>query len=184
MSTNRVTITNLESGEIFPTKYKIHDDKFARRGHKLYNDGMISLIRSLTKDEMIRVIGMFNATNVDYNNLLLKPFNAVTTNMAKSARSRFKHKLLDNNIVFIHNKILMLNPFIFLPRGDKNMKNSINLAQRVWTYVTEDVDTGSTDVVDYCKHMFGDGFGKESKYLVLGKGDNIHIVPAPKEMDK
>ena len=54
MSTKSISISNLETGEVFDTNIRLNDDKFMARGYKMYNDGVIRLFTALTKTEAIK----------------------------------------------------------------------------------------------------------------------------------
>ena len=178
MNTNSIALSNLESGEVFNTDLKLHNTRFGIKGHKMYNNGVLMLIDVLTKSEMSQTINLFEAKSVDYHNLLLLPFHKLTSGMSKAARSRYKRKLIDNDVIAICGKRVMLNPFIFIPRGDKNIKNSIYLTQRVWKYMFEDANSAGEDVTAHAEHMFGK-LGLESKYLSVGSGDYQTLLSKP-----
>lgn len=173
-----LAIANLETGEVGEIIGKLPDDKYIIRGHKMYNIGVIGLLDVLTKDELKRLIIMFDSKVVDYHNLLMKPFLALTEDMSKSSRSRFKAKLIENNILQEYNKRLMMNPYIFMPRGDKNIKNSKWLTQQVWQWMFEDHDKFSSEVERHAVSMFGK-LADCGTHLVVGNKDNSKIIPVP-----
>lgn len=181
MNTRTIAVTNLESGEVYNTDLKQPNTKFGIRGHKMYNNGVLMLIDVLTKSEMTQTITLFDAKSVDYHNLLVSPFHKLTANMSKAARSRYKRKLLDNAVIAINGKRIMLNPYIFIPRGDKNIVNSIHLTQRVWKYMFEDANSSGEDVITHAEYMFGKS-AIESKCLSIGKGEHQQFLPKPEEL--
>ena len=80
----------------------------------------------------------------------------MTPKISKVARSRFKKKLIVNDILIEYGskKRLMLNPFIFLPTGDKNIENSQYMDQLAWKYLTIDKDIYSSDIEEYVHWLF------------------------------
>ena len=48
----------------------------------------------------------------------------------------------------------MLNPFMFLPKGDKNIKNSQSLTQRTWKYLFQDMNAVDEGLEAYIRHVF------------------------------
>lgn len=181
MNTNSVAVGNFETGEMLETNLKLPDTKFGIRGHKMYNNGVLMLIDVLTKAEMAQTIELFDSKSIDYNNLLVAPFHKLTKDFSKAARSRYKRKLLDNSIAAMNGKQMMLNPYIFIPRGDKNIQNSKHLTQRVWKYMFEDADAAGEDVIRHAEHMFGPS-ALERTHLSVGSGDYQHFLPKPKEL--
>lgn len=149
-----ISVTNLETGEVFDTNLKLHDNKFQIRGHKMYNSGIIGLIDVLTKEECKLIINSFDSDNVDYCNIYIKPFSEITIEMDKASRSRLKKKLIENRIMLDYNKKLMLNPYTFIPRGDKNIFNCNYLTQQVWKYLVEDCNNYSEQMEKHRRHMF------------------------------
>ena len=154
MNTNSITISNLETGELFNTKHKIPNDKFAIKGAKMYTNGVELLINSLSKKEMIQAIAIYNSDYIGYNNVLSDVFKFVSPDMTVVERSKFKKKLIDSNIILIYRAKIMLNPFIFIPKGDRNIKNSVYLTQRVWKYLSEDITAANDDILNHTKHIF------------------------------
>ena len=151
--------------------------RFLQRGYKMYNNGVIALIEVLTKDEIKRIIALFDSTCIDYNNILTKSFLQLTSDMSKAARSRYKHKLIDNRVMQECNGKIMLNPFIFVPRGDKNIPNSQHLTQRVWKYLFEDANVGSDEVVAHAERLFGKLPGPTK--LLVGSDNFTKLVEIP-----
>jgi len=153
--TKIISILNLESGEVFNTDIKMRDDRFARKGFKIYNTGLLHLLDVLTKGEIKLIINIFDdIKKINRNNILIVDFLDITPNMANSMRSRFKKKLIENNIFNTYNNKLMINPYIFIPRGDKNYKNSVYFIQQSWTYLFENKDRYSEDIIKYINMMF------------------------------
>lgn len=168
--TRSISILNLESGEIYDTDIKMRDDRFARQGFKTYNTGVLQLIDVLTKNEIKLLIDVFSDIKlVDRNNMLLVSFLQITRDMLKSTRSTFKKKLTENNIINDYNNKIMLNPYIFMPRGDKNYKNSIYLIQQSWTYLFEDKDRYFEEVIKYVEMIFDTTLEDVSKYILYIK---------------
>ena len=177
MDTRSITLTNLNSGEVFPTDLKLANTKFLQRGHKMYNQGIDYLLDRFTNTEIKLAISIFDSKYIDYHNLLICKFSQILPNMDPSHRSKLKRKLINNQVLQEHNKKLMLNPYIFIPRGDKNIVNSQNLTQRVWKYLFEDMNTGTEEVIAHAEHMFGTS--KQSNYIHIGKGEFSTILEKP-----
>ena len=170
-----IALLNLETGETFDTKLKLSDDRFRQRGHIMYNNGIIGLLQKLTNTEAITLIGSFNADNRDYNNIYTKTFAKVFKDMDKSNRHRFKAKLVNNEIIFEVNGKYMLNPYIFIPRGDRNVKNSIYLTQNVWRVLVGDSNNYSDDIIKHMTMMFGNRARNKDMIMYVGK-DKHQIV--------
>lgn len=173
MDTRSITCLNLETGETLETNVKLSNNKFKQRGHTMYNYGIDYMLDRFTNSEIKKAISMFDTKFVDYNNILTVKFSQILPYMDSSDRSKLKKKLIENMVIQEHNKLIMLNPYIFIPRGDKNIQNSQYLTQRVWKYLFEDCNIGSDDVVRHAEHMFGSdvqikirvGKGKFSKTI-------------------
>lgn len=174
MNSSSIAIVDLNSGETVSLTGVMPNTKFLQRGYKMYNNGVISLIEVLTKDEIKRTIALFDNTCIDYNNILIKPFLQLTSDMSKAARSRFKHKLIEHNILQEYNGKFMLNPYIFVPRGDKNIPNSQNLTQRVWKYLFTDIGAYSDEVEAHATLLFGTLHSP--KHLLVGSGNFSKLV--------
>ena len=179
MSTKSISISNLETGEVFDTNIRLNDDKFIARGYKMYNDGVIRLFTALTKTEAIKAIELFDEKTVDRFNVLVGKFSDYTSEMHKTDRSKFKKKLIDNEIIQEFNKKIMLNPYIFIPKGDKNLKNSNYLTQRVWNYLFLDCDGKSEEIEKHAKRMFGENIFLESDYIKVGSKNHSKIIKKP-----
>ena len=182
MSDRSVSVLNLESGEVLDTDLKFNDNKYIIRGYKMYNKGIEYLIKILTKDELLAVINIFNSDTIDYNNLLIGPFHKLTPQLSKSARSKLKKKLMDENVLGQYlDKRLMLNPFIFIPRGDANVHNSKHLTQRVWKYLFEDLTSTNDAVLKHVEHMFGK-LPDSSTHIRVGTEEHGKIIKSPKDI--
>ena len=179
MNSSSIAIVDLNSGEMVNLTGVMPSTRFLQRGYKMYNNGVIALIEVLTKEEVKRTIGLFDRNCIDYNNILTKSFLQLTSDMSKSARSRFKHKLLEHNILQEYNGKLMLNPYIFIPRGDKNIPNSQNLTQRVWKYMFTDATAYSEEVYAHTELLFGKLC--EPKHLIVGSGNFTKLVEVPND---
>lgn len=177
MDTTSISISNLESGEVYETDLKLSDNRYGIKGYKMYNNGVMSLIDILTKSEMKQTIELFGGKSINYYNVLMAPFHKLTSSMSKAARSRYKHKLLDGGIIIEYNKRIMLNPFIFNSKGDKNIRNCVYLTQRVWKYMVEDSAAGTNEVVAHAELIFGEF--KQSDFLSIGKGKYQQFLKKP-----
>ena len=182
MSTNSVALTNLNTGEVYETDIKLPDNRYTIKGYKMYQNGVKALIDILTKTELKLVIDMYGVHSVDYNNILTKGFKEFTKDMADSTRSRFKRKLIDNGIIGEYKKKIMLSPYIFLPKGDKNIRNCNHLTQRVFKYVFMDADTGSEEVIEHAEKIFGN-FDK-SEFLHVGSQEDGKFIELPQHNDQ
>ena len=153
-----ISITTLNNGEVNDVKIKVdtkYNKKYMVRGQKMYTKTVIDLIKNLTKQEVIEVIGWHDDTSIcGYNNILKIPFLKITSDMDKSSRSWFKRKLLDANIILEYNKLIMMNPYIFVPREDKNIENSAYLTQRVFKYLAEDKDVSDDNIESNVELIF------------------------------
>lgn len=177
MEVNSIALVDLETGETKALNGVMPNTKFLQRGHKMYNTGVLGLVEIFTKEELKRTILLFDSNIVSYDNILMKPFLELCSDMSKAARSRFKRKLIDNHVLQECNGKLMLNPFIFVPRGDKNIPNSQHLTQRVWKYLFEDANVGSDEVINHAERLFGKLSGPTK--LMVGSGKFTKFVEVP-----
>ena len=65
MDTRSITLTNLNSGEVFPTDLKLANTKFLQRGHKMYNHGIDYLLDRFTNTEIKLAISLFDSKYID-----------------------------------------------------------------------------------------------------------------------
>lgn len=177
MDLNNLALIDLNTGETQDINGVMPSTRFLQRGYKMYNIGVLGLVEIFTKDEIKRTILLFDANTIDYNNMLMKSFLEATKDMSKAARSRFKHKLIDNQVLQEYNNKLMLNPFIFIPRGDKNIPNSQHLTQRVWKYLFVDANGGSDEIIAHAERLFGKLSGTNK--LLVGSGNFTKLIEVP-----
>ena len=155
-----ITVTNLSSGEITETKIEIKQkvkDKYPIGWFKMYTKGVKDFVLALTKQEASTVLDWHdNSEIVGPNNIFKDSFRFITKDMHKDSRSRFKRKLIDSNIIIEYGKPkkIMLNPYMFMPRQDKNIDNSQYMTQRAWLYVSEDKDIWTKDLDDFINTIF------------------------------
>jgi hypothetical protein len=120
---------------------RLTQKKFLVRGQKMYIWKLDDLIDVLSKQELKTFMKMCNDTeNISNANLLLESFKYFTEDMTTVARSRFKKKLLDSGAIHDHHGLLIINPFILVPRQDKNIPNFQYLVQRIYKYLVQDKD--------------------------------------------
>jgi hypothetical protein len=158
---------------------KLPDTKFIRKGDKMYSTGIGLLLDNLSTTEIKRVLALCDKKHMNYYNIITSKFNEVFADMDKSHRSRFKRKLLDTMILQEYNKRLMFNPYIFIPRPDRNIHNSQHLTQRVWTWMFTDKDAATDDIIKHAEHMFGKAPGNLSTQIVVGSGEYAALVDKP-----
>ena len=178
MNTKSIAILNLQSGEILDTKHKFRDTRFKRRGQGMYNRGVIELLDVLSKDEIKRIVSMYSSDNVDMANIFVNPFRSMTAEMSRSSRSNFKKKLIDSRIIGEFNKKLMLNPFIFMPRTSKSIRNNQYLTQLAWEWLFEDNTKYDDELQDFVEHSFDYKFNK-SGMLYVGSKQDGKFIPEP-----
>ena len=172
-----ITLTNLNSGEVHNVDINIEtsaNKRFKIRGYKMYNNGVMSLIDVLTKDEFKRVIGWYEPKTIGYCNMLNVTFLKLNESMTKQKRSALKRKLIEEKIVLEYNKKLMINPFIFDSREDKNIHNCGYLTQRVWKYMVEDCSVGTDEVIAHAEHLFGEL--NSSDFIKVGSGEHSKTI--------
>ena len=148
-------------------------------GNLLDSTDVLFLLDILTKEDLRILLKVIVECTTEYN-ILIGPFHALTPGMSKAARSRYKRKLIEGKILAEHNNKLMLNPFVFNSRGDKNIQNCIYLTQRVWKYLFEDMNSTDEQVIIHSEHMFGKS-GIESKCLSVGHGDFQKFLQKPQD---
>lgn len=155
MDNKSISFTNLNTGEVMPTDLTLSNDRHLQRGYKMYNIGIEYLVNNLSKKELLVTLNLYGSETVDYHNRLIGKFAKLTPDLDTAVRSRLKKKLIELKVLGEYNKSLMLNPFIFTPKGDKNIKNCQWLTQRAWKYLFEDKDSGVEELDEYIEHVFG-----------------------------
>lgn len=166
---NILAVVNLSTGEVHgDLKEKQKDNRFIRRGFKMYNQGIESIIENFTKGESLKIIRMFDSERVNRFNILNLPFKDYTEDMHTTDRSKFKKKLIDNGVICEHNKLMMLNPYMFVPRGTKDIINCNYLTQQVWTYLFEDLNKDNELIINHAKLIFGTDVIRESTHIKVG----------------
>ncbi len=122
-------------------------------GGKMGYIGSINvLLDLLTKNEFKMLLSWFS-DNCDGNNLLTSSFKDLTPKMHKVNRSKFKKKLIENNIIHEYRNRIMLNPYIFKPTSTKH--NYAYLTQRLWTYLFENKDNVTDEIIFHEDDVFG-----------------------------
>lgn len=179
MDDNSIALTVLKTGEMYDTGIKQNDTKFIVKGRKMYNNGIEHLVDVLTKRELKVVLALCKgAKTIDRFNILTQPFRAYTTGWDPSDRSKLKRKLLQESILGAYGGKLMVNPFVFVPNGTKDITNCNHLTQQVWKYVFEDCDIGSPSIIEHAEHIFGKAFN-QSDFLLVGSSDHQTVLRKP-----
>jgi len=133
-------------------------DKFMIRGNKMYVKGFEELVIELTKNELLAFLKIYsddnNVKEITKANILKKPFKYYTKQLTDSQRSKLKKKLFEIGAIAEYNKKIMINPFILLPRNDKNIKNFQHLVQRTWIYLFKDKDKWFNGINDFISEIF------------------------------
>ena len=150
--------------------------------NEMYQTGVEYLIKNLNKKELLTTLALFSADTIDKFNLLVGPFNKLTPNLDPATRSRLKRKLIELNVLGECNKKLMLNPFTFIPKGTKDIRNCNWLTQRVWKYLFEDADNTSEEIIEHSELIFGE-IGIKSKYIKVGSGKYSVKIPKPENIN-
>jgi len=161
MNKDIIAVTTLNTGEVSEAKVQLSrkHSKYPIQGHKMYTKGILELIDVVSKVELKRIIEWHaNSNIIGKHNILLVKFKDLTKDMTTVARSKFKRKLLDNEIIVEYgsHKRLMLNPYAFLPRNDKNVDDSQHMDQLVWKYLVLDKDTYDPNLSSHIKTIFED----------------------------
>jgi len=131
------------------TKY---EKKFAKGGKMGYVRHFETLLDILTKRELKLVLEMFREYTDEFN-LLTSSFRDITKDMDRFARSKFKRKLIDLFIIQEHRGRIMLNPHIFRPTTTKY--NGIYRTQGLWTYLFENKDNYTEEIIFHEDDVFG-----------------------------
>lgn len=173
VTSDNSTIDNLNIEDFTLEKTVITDlekrvVKNEESGYKMYNDGVIKLFTALTKAEALRAVSFYDSDTIDKFNILNMKFVKYTEDMDKSDRSKFKKKLIENDIMHEFNGKIMLNPYMFLPKGDKNVLNCNYLTQKVWNYLFIDCDSKSDEIEKHVETMFGKNALHSSDYIKVG----------------
>ena len=133
--------------EVFVNKDKtlVHQyertTRFSVRGSKMYVKAFEDVVDVLSKSELKMLLRIMDDTDsINRFNVIVVPFDKVTPDIDRTKRSKFKRKLLDNGIMQEYKGKLIISPFILLPRGSKDVRNSQYLTQRAWVYLFVDKD--------------------------------------------
>lgn len=174
-----ITVANLETGETRDHEIEIKqggDNRFPTQGQKMYDTGLVKLLKVLSNTEILRLVQMHETTAiVGKHNLLQIPFKDATPDMNPSTRSKLKKKLVEVGVIyeFGKNKI-MLNPYMFLPRKDKNIQNSQFMTQRLWKYIVEDADSYVDGLNEFQDEILPGTRRNSKKILIQG---NLYNKP-------
>ena len=176
-----ITVANLETGETsdHPVELKqAGDTRFPTQGQKMYDTGLVKLLKVLSNSEILRLVQMHEATAVvGKHNILQIPFRAATPDMNPSTRSKLKRKLVEEGVIHEFSKTqIMLNPYMFLPRKDKNIHNSQYMTQRLWKYVVEDSDSYIDGLDEFQEEILPGTLKDKDKIRIQGK-----LYTKPKE---
>ena len=163
-----IAIVDLKTGEMSEQRLEIAqggNNRFPQKGQKMYDTGLVKLLETMTNKEITRLVKMHEDSKIiGKHNLFQIPFKDATSDMGLAVRSRFKSKLIENDVIFEFGKNqIMLNPFMFLPREDKNIKNSQYLTQQLWKYYIGYGD--HTDALDVFQDEILPGTRKESNTI-------------------
>ena len=129
--------------------------RFMIKGRKMYIWKIEDMLDVLSKEEFKTILKIYDDNSLtSRGNVLLVPFRKATEHMSKVMRSRFKRKLLTNGLAIEYENRIMLNPYIFVPRNDKNIENFQHLVQRTYKYLSEDKDLYFDGIDDFVKEIF------------------------------
>jgi len=172
------TISTIQYKDINVT---VSDNRFPTQGQKMYDTGLVKLLKVLSNTEVLRLVQMHETTAiVGKHNLLQIPFKDATPDMNPSTRSKLKKKLIEVGVIheFGKNKI-MLNPYMFLPRKDKNIQNSQYMTQRLWKYIVEDADSYVDGLNEFQDEILPGTRRRNSKKIII----QGNLYNKPKEME-
>jgi hypothetical protein len=178
MNIDSIAITDLNTGEVVDIFGKLPDSKFIVKGPKMYSVGLERLLEHFTSAELKNIVAVANSKHVSYYNTLTCKFSLLVGNVDKTYKSRLKRKMLDNKVLGEYNKVLMLNPYIFIPKRDKNIQNCQYLTQRAWKYMFEDMNSGSEEIIKHAELIFGPT--AQSRCITVGAGEYAKTIEAPK----
>ncbi len=151
----RITQYDLNGNKV---SERVEDTTLARfmiKGRKMYIWKIEDMLDVLSKEEFKTILKIYDDNRLtSRGNVLLVPFNKATLEMKTVARSRFKKKLLTNGLAIEYENRIMLNPYIFVPRNDKNIENFQHLVQRTYKYLSEDKDLYFEGIDDFVKEIF------------------------------
>jgi len=150
-----IAIEDLQEAGYNEITFKKKQNRFLIRGQKMYTGRLSDLVDIFTKDELKTFYKIVDEpTNFTKANILKKKFKDITPNMKTVARSRFKKKMIDNDIIKIYRNKIFFNPMILLPRTDKNIHNFQHLVQRSWINLFENKDVGFEGLDDFIDYIF------------------------------
>jgi hypothetical protein len=114
------------------------------------------MIDKLTKEEMKAFIAITSKFTSIMNkaNVLKVPFKDVTPKMKPVARSRFKKKLIELEIINEYKGKLWISPFVLDPLDDKNIINFKHHVQQTWIYLFHDKDRKFDGIDDFIEDIF------------------------------
>jgi hypothetical protein len=114
------------------------------------------IIDNLTKEELKTLLKIFSKFDsiMTKANILKVPFKEVTPEMKTVARSRFKKKLIELNIMQEYRGKLWFSPLLLEPLEDKNINNFKHYCQQAWIYLFVDKDKYIDGLNDFINYIF------------------------------
>jgi hypothetical protein len=132
------------------------NDRFVVRGAKMYIGSFEDLIDQFSKREIKMIMQLLKDTKkYDRFNVLTVSFRDLFDGMDRTNKSKFKRKLLEHKVIAEYNGKYMINPYILLPKGTKDIRNSQYWIQRVWMYLFVDKDKWLDGIDDMVEVVFG-----------------------------
>ncbi len=159
MKSITIDVLNKGTGEIQNTEIllkKNNNTRFPVKGLKMYLANLPDMVDLLTKRELKILFNLYADDNLVTRAGIIKvPFKNLTEKFDVSDRSKFKRKLLEHNILMVYRNKLMLNPFIFTPRNDKNIENFQWKVQQIYKYLGADTNIYFDEIDNFVNTIFG-----------------------------
>ena len=116
--------------------------RFAQKGARMYHKRFRDVLEGLSKKEALMLIDLVDMSDkmTAGNVLKVKRLSELFPDVDRAVLSRFKKKLYDLGVLDDYRGRFMLNPFLFKPRNDKNIRNFQYLVQQAWLYLFVDKD--------------------------------------------
>jgi hypothetical protein len=151
---NQIIIRSNLQGTETEVSYKFKHTIKSRRAYMIgFTD---EIVDALTKDELKTLLGIFRKFKSGMNkaNVLRVPFKDITPNMTPVARSRFKKKLIEANVMQEYKGKLWISPLILEPLDDKNIPNFKHWCQQAWIYLFIDEGRHTEGIEDFIEEIF------------------------------
>lgn len=150
----RLDLYNENTGEVGSMTIATYEDinrRYPMNGHKQAYFGTLEQIVDLSKTAQKLFFALVR--NVDEWNRVIGKWKDLTSEPANYV-SKAKKELEEAEFIAKIGKVWVLNPYIALPKYQKNYPNSQYEVQRIWTLYIEDADAYYEGIHEDAKELY------------------------------